>query len=200
MFKGEKGKVKVLFRERQQTVICIVAGAMVGGFVLFRYLPLQKRIKAVEQRRAEQALVIAKASAESEQLPALEERLLKLRSTVGNYGRQVPEDRNLGGFLHGIADLMNKHNLREQLIQPGKETEAAELNCIPVNVQCRGRLKRIFEFYKSLQGLDRLVRIEQVKLTNDSDFTGEVKVQTKAVIYYRAQAGQAPAGNKQGQG
>ncbi len=200
MFKGEKGKVKVLFRERQQTVICIVAGAMVGGFVLFRYLPLQKRIKAVEQRRAEQALVIAKASAESEQMPALEERLLKLRSTVGNYGRQVPENRNLGGFLHGIADLMNKHNLSEQLIQPGEETQADELNCIPVNVQCRGKLKRIFEFYKSLQELDRLVRIEQVKLTNDSDFSGEVKVQTKAIIYYRAQVGQAAAGNKQGQG
>jgi len=190
----------MLFRERQQAVICIVAGAILGGFVLFRYLPLQKRIKAVEQRRAEQALVIAKASAESEQLPALEEQLLKLQSTVGNYGRKVPENRNLGGFLHGIADLMNKYNLSEQLIQPDKEIETDELNCIPVNVQCRGKLKRIFEFYKSLQELDRLVRIEQVKLTNDSDFSGEVKVQTKAIIYYRAQAGQAPAGNKQGQG
>ncbi len=189
MFKGEKGKVKVLFRERQQTVICIVAGAMVGGFVLFRYLPLQKRIKAVEQRRAEQAIVIAKASAESEQLPALEERLLKLRSTVGNYGRQVPESRNLGGFLHGIADLMNKHNLREQLVQPGKEIEADELNCIPVSMQCRGRLKRIFEFYKSLQGLDRLIRIEHVKLDNDGDFGGEVSIQTQAVIYYSLKTG-----------
>jgi len=188
----------MLFRERQQAVICIVAGAILGGFVLFRYLPLQKRIKAVEQRRAEQALVIAKASAESEQLPALEEQLLKLQSTVGNYGRKVPENRNLGGFLHGIADLMNKYNLSEQLIQPDKEIETDELNCIPVNVQCRGKLKRIFEFYKSLQELDRLVRIEQVKLTNDSDFSGEVKVQTKAIIYYRAQVGQAAAGNKQG--
>ena len=200
MLKGEEGKLKVLFRERQQAVICVVAGAIVGGFVLFRYLPLQKRIKVVEQKRAEQSLVIAKASAESEQVPALKEQLLKLQSAVGNYERQVPGDRNLGGFLHGIADLMNKHNLREQLVQPGKEIEADELNCIPVSMQCKGRLKRIFEFYKSLQGLDRLVRIEQVKLTNDSDFSGEVKVQTKAVIYYRAQAGQAPAGNKQGQG
>ena len=51
-------------------------------------------------------------------------------------------------------------------------------------------IKQVFEFYKSLQGLDRLVRLEPVKLAHDSDFSGEVSSQTKAVIYYRTQAGQ----------
>jgi hypothetical protein len=36
-----------------------------------------------------------------------------------------------------------------------------------------------------MQSLDRLVRIEHVELVNDSDFTGEVSLQTKVVIYYR---------------
>jgi hypothetical protein len=49
-------------------------------------------------------------------------------------------------------------------------------------------LAKIFEFYKQLQSLDRLVRVEQVKLENDGDFSGEVTMQTKTVIYYRAEA------------
>ena len=178
------------FRERQQIAIFVIAGAMVSGFVLFRYLPLQKRIKAVEQARAAQTLAIAKASAESRQVPALKGQLLKLQRTVGNYEVNVPRQRTLGVFLHRIANLMNENNLREQLIRPGKEVEAEELNCIPVSMQCKGGLKQIFAFFKSLQVLDRLVRIEQIKLVNDSDFSGEVGMQTEAVIYYRAETEQ----------
>ncbi len=179
-----------MFRERQQIAIFVIAGAMVSGFVLFRYLPLQKRIRAVEQARAAQRLAITKTSAESRQVPALKGQLLKLQRTVGNYEANVPGQRALGVFLHRIANLMNEYNLREQLIQPGEEVKAERLNCIPVSMQCKGGLKQIFEFFKSLQVLDRLVRIEQIKLVNDGDFNGEVGMQTKAVIYYRAEAEQ----------
>jgi Tfp pilus assembly protein PilO len=179
----------MLFRERQQVVIFVVAAAMVGGFVLFRYLPLQKRTRAIEQKRAEYLLAITKASAQSKQLFAFKERLLELYRTVGNYERQVPVQRDLGEFLQQIANLMNEHNLREQLVEPGTELKTEQLNCIPVSMQCRGSLKQIFEFYKSLQALDRLIRIEQIKLTNDRDFNGDVSMQTKAVIYYRTEKG-----------
>lgn len=174
-----------LFRERQQIMIYVTTGAMVIGFVLLRYLPLRKRIEVVESRLAGARSVVAEASARRGQLPALKEQLLKLGKAVGNYEVNIPAQRALGEFLHRIADLMNEHNLKEQLIQPGKEIEADVLNCIPVNMQCKGGLAQIFEFYKSLQELDRLVRIEQMKLENDSDFSGDVSMRTKVFIYYR---------------
>jgi len=179
----------MLFREKRQIAICVAGAAIVSGFVLFRYLPLQKRIKVVEQAQTVQTLAIAKASAERGQLPTLREQLLKLQSDVGSYEVNVPAQRDLGAFLHKMANLMNEQNLREQLIEPGPEMDADGLNCIPVSMQCKGGLKQIFEFFRSLQGLDRSVRIEQVKLVNDSDFSGEVSMQTKAVIYYRTEAG-----------
>ena len=173
----------MLFRERQ-LIICVAAGAMVGGFVLFRYLPLQKRIKSVESRFVGTRIAIAKASAESEQLPTLKEQLLGLQRTVGNYETSVPSNRNLGVFLWQIADLMNEHNLKGQLIAPGEEVKAGVLNCIPVNMECRGRLMEVFEFCRRVQKLDRLAHIEQVKLVNGSDFGDEVSMQTRAIIYY----------------
>jgi Tfp pilus assembly protein PilO len=180
----------MLFRERQQIAICVAAAVMVGVFVLLRYLPLQKKMKVVKEAQAVQRLAIAKASAESEQLPALKEQLLKLQTAVENYEANIPEKRGLGVFLHRIANLMNEHSLQGQLIQPGKEIKAEKLNCIPVSMQCEGKLKQIFEFLGRLQNLDRLVRIEQVKLVNDRDFGGEVSMQTKTAIYYRTGASQ----------
>ena len=180
----------ILFRERRQIALCVAAAVMVCGFVLFRYLPLQRKTKFLRQACAAQMLAISKASAESQQIPTIREQLLGLQTTVGNYERQIPAQRELGEFLQRIANLMNEHNLQGQMIQPGKETKAGELNCIPVNMQCKGKLSQIFEFYRRVQGLDRLVRIEHVKLVNDGDFGGEVIMQTNAVIYYRAKVGQ----------
>jgi Tfp pilus assembly protein PilO len=180
----------MLFRERQQLTICIIAGVIVGGFVLFRYLPLRSKMKAIRQIKSSQALTIAKGAADNKQRLMLNEQLLELRHELENYEEKIPKQSDIGVFLHKIADLMNKHNLSDQMIEPHKEIKAEKLNCIPVKMQCKGKLAQIFEFYRQLQGLDRLVRIEQVKLSNDSDFNGQVGMESMAIIYYRAKVGQ----------
>jgi len=180
----------MLFREKQQLMICVAAGVIVGGFVLFRYLPLRRRLEAARQTKAAQTMTIAKGIADSKQLPLLKEQLLEMQRELENYEANIPEQSDIGVFLQRIAGLMNEHNLRGQMIEPRKEIKTEKLNCIPVNMRCKGRLTQIFEFYRQLQGMDRLIRIEQVKLFNDSDFSGEVGMEAKAVIYYRAQVGQ----------
>ncbi|MHC4259258.1 MAG: type IV pilus inner membrane component PilO [Planctomycetota bacterium] len=176
----------MLFRKRKQIVICIAAAAMVLGFVLLRYQPLRGKIKAVEQTSAVQRLAIAKASAEREQLPILEDELLKLQKVVSKYQANIPDDRDIGAFLQKIADLMNEHNLGDQRVQPRQEIEAEGLSCIPVSMQCRGKLQQVFEFFRALQLLDRSVRIEHVEFENDSDFSGEVSMKAETIIYYRS--------------
>lgn len=175
----------MLFHERKQIAMYIAAGAIVAAFMLFRYLPLHKRIKTVEREKTAQTLAINKASLERVQLQLLKEQLLKLQTIVENYEANIPEKNDFGVFLQQIADLMSKHNLRDQVIAPGKEIAVKGLNCIPVDMQCKGTLAQVFEFQKQMQRLDRLVRIEHLKLTNDSDFTGEVSLKTNVVIYYR---------------
>ncbi len=179
----------MLFRERQQILICVLAGAVVGGFLLFRYFPLREKVKAVEQVEAEQVFAIAKVSAASSQLPVLEGQLLKLQAIAANYETKIPVQRNIGTFLCKIADLMNEHNLQEQVIAPCKEVEVGELKCMPIDVQCKGKLAQFLEFYKQLQELDRLVRIERIELVSDCDFSSEVSMRAKMVIYYRPAAG-----------
>ena len=181
----------MLFRERQQILICVAAVAIVGGFALFRYLPLRKRLQAIEERRTAQKLALAKAETAKQQLPLLAEQLQKTQEEIGDYDAKIPRERNhLGVFLQQVTNLMNEHDLRENVIEPGQEIKADGLQCIPVDIRCKGRMDRIFKFYKRMQGLNRLVRIEHVKLNNDSSFSGEVNMQTKAVVYYRMEPDQ----------
>lgn len=158
--------------------------------MLFRYRPLRKKIEAVEQNIFAQKLTIAKGAADGEQLPLLKQQLLKVQSELEDYEANIPDQRALGVFLQRIAALMNEHNLREQVIEPREEVKGDKFCCIPLSMRCKGKLSQMFEFYKQLQGLDRLIRVERIKLKNDNSFSGEVGMETEAVIYYRAELGQ----------
>jgi len=179
----------MFFRERQQLTICVVAGVVVCVFMLFWYLPSHKKMKAIRQAKTAQSLAIAKGAADSRQLPLMKEQLLEMQAKLGNYEASIPEQNTFGGFLGRIADLMNENNLQEQEITPGEEVKADQFNCIPVSMHCKGKLVQIFKLYRQLQTLDRLIRIEQVKLFNDTGYNGQVSMETKAVIYYRAKVG-----------
>lgn len=180
------------FWQRQQVIILVVTAAIIAGFLLLQYRPLQRKRRAVKQAQLDRLAAIAQAAARVEQLPQLQDEVRQSRSRVGSYEAKVPRSRRLGFFLQQIADLMNEHNLREQLVRPGPEIELknrtclAGLNCIPISLQCSGRLKRIFGFFKSLEQLERKIRIERMELTNDRDFAGDVSMQAKMNIYYRA--------------
>jgi len=177
-----------LFGKRKQVLVLVVSTMLVADFVLFGYLPSHKRMKSVKQAKTKQMQIIAKASAESRQLPDLKQQLQRLQNTVADFKLNVPTQRDIGVFLQQIANLMTEYDLTEQLVAPGKELKADALNCMPVDMRCKGKLAQIFHFYQRLQESGRLVRIERIKLTNDTDLTGDVIMQTQAVIYYRTGA------------
>ena len=177
------------FKERQQIIICVVAGLVVCVFMLFWYLPLHKKMEAIRQTKAAASLAIAKGAADSRQLPLIKEQLQELQEKLAKYEANIPDKNTFGGFLGRIADLMNENNLKEQEITPGQEIKADKFNCIPITMRCKGKLDQIFRLYRQLQTLDRLVRIELVKLSNDSDLGGQVTMETRAFIYYRAKVG-----------
>jgi Tfp pilus assembly protein PilO len=173
------------FQKKQQVLICVVAVMLVADFLLFGCLPLLRTMKAIRKTESALAQAIDKGTQGSKQLPALSDQLQKLQQATLSFEVHIPAQRDLGTFLQQLADLMTEHNLKGQVVAPQNEIKADELCCIPINMQGKGRLPQIFEFYKQLQTMDRLVRVEQVKLINDSSYSGEISMETRVVIYYR---------------
>lgn len=178
------------FRERKQTVAIAAAMVMVGVFVFFWFLPLRDKARAVKQRQAQQHGIISSARKKAVQLSKINETLSELRSEVSGYDLKIPARADLGQFLGKIASLMDEHRLTEQMIEPQHPIQTEKLNCIPVTMKCKGRLEQVRAFYESLQELDRMVRIEEFKLSNDRELTGVVTMETEAVIYHKSDAEQ----------
>ncbi len=180
----------MIIQEKRQIMVSCAFIVMIGGFVMLRYLPLRERIKIVKQTKAAERSDVNTRQFQSRQVPVLEEQAEKLGESVGDYEARIPQGRELGVFLGRITGLMSEHNLAEQVVTPGGQINSKELNCIPVDIQCKGNLSEIFQFFKGLQSLERLVRIEEVKLINDVNFSGEVTLNTRAVIYFRGSVGE----------
>jgi Tfp pilus assembly protein PilO len=175
----------MLFRGKQQLIICILASVIIGGFMLFRYIPLKRELRSIERNISSQRLVIAKGNADKKQLVQFEDQLNKLQNELGDYEEKIPDSMGLGEFLRQIADLMKKNKLQDQVVEPREEIKGEKFCSIPLRLQCKGTLSQIFEFYQNLQSMGRLIRIEDIKLLNDAAYSGWVSMETNAVIYYR---------------
>jgi len=170
-------------KEKKQLVIVGVAATMVAAFVLGRYIPLHSAKRAALRRQSDQAAVIAKGQSDRSILPGLTEQLARDTAAIANYDARVPAQRQLGEFLNDASTLMNSMKLQEPLIQPGQDTPAGELNVIPLDIRCKGTLEQLFRFYAALQRMPRIIRIQEVNLTNDRNYEGMVTMYTKAAIY-----------------
>ena len=172
--------------EKKQIIILSLIAVMVIGFGLFRFYPLSRRKLALKDTRLSHLNELEKLQSQKLQIPILREKVGKLSSKVQSYDSKIPETRDLAPLWQQIAEVIDMHNLKDQIVQPGSEIRGPQLCSIPISIQCSGSLKQIFDLFDSFDRLERLVTIEQVELKNDPAFRGRVKMNAKANVYYKA--------------
>ncbi len=171
--------------EKKQLWITVAGIVLVCGFVFGRYMPLRKQYNQIQREKMAKLGELNLLSGQSHQISPLRQQIADLSEKVGDFDAKIPVERKLGEFLEALTVLMEDHQLTEQQIEPGDVVQLETLRCIPIQMACEGTLQQLFGFYQSLQKLDRLMRIEQVNLTEAGDFSGRVQMKTQAVIYYR---------------
>ena len=170
---------------RRQMWVYLIALLFLADFAFYGYLPSHRRLRSLREAHARQEHVIRTAAQQSKELPSLQTRLKSVGQIIEHYDAYIPYEASLGMFLQEIARIMTQHRLTDQVVVPGKETESDGVRCISVHVNCKGSLKDVFSFFRDFQAMDRLVRIEQVTLQNDSGLRGGVTMDADAMIFHR---------------
>ena len=185
---------------RQQVWVYVIALLFLADFVFYGYLPSRRRLQALHASRRLQATMIEAGATQSKELPGLKSRLSSVQKLVEHYDAYIPRDASLGVFLQEIARIMTEHRLMDQVVVPGQEVESSGVDCVPVHINCKGSLKDLFGFFRDFQAMERLVRIQSVSLKNDSEYTGQVGLETDAVVFYqlRTQKSGGQAGTPKG--
>lgn len=171
--------------DKQQWAIVIASGLVFAGFGVFRYMPLVRQKYAVQSRMEQQALILEQVTSHSAMLPELSLQKKELSQKLDAFTRKIPEGRNFAQLWEQIADVMDECSLTDQVVQPGSEVKSGMISCIPLTIEGRGTTEQIFKFFQSLEKMDRLIRIEEARLENGSDFNAIVQLTAKVNVYYQ---------------
>jgi Tfp pilus assembly protein PilO len=170
--------------DKQQIVIIIIAVVSLGGFGVLRYLPLAGKTRAIKAARAQFQEGDLEVKNQARQIPVLNAKMEQIKSRIGDYDRKVPSGREFASLYDDIADIMKKHNLSDQLIQPGSEKVGKNISSIPISIECSGNLKDVFGFFRSIESFDRHIRIESLEMTSEIE-RDVIDVKAGAIVYYR---------------
>lgn len=173
--------------ELDKRKIWIAASAMMGFvlLVVFGYVPIVWQKYVIQQTLERQSLTIEQVRECSMLLPAVEEKVARLRPVGEKAVKKIPENQQFASLWQEIAELMSRHSLKDQQVKPGQESQEGSVRSVDLEIQCTGQLSDVFDFIGDLEKMDRLVRIEQMDLTNDKDYSGMLTLSAKAKVFYR---------------
>lgn len=174
--------------DKKQLTILLLAGLILSGLAVYRYLPLIRKKLEMKKQISRQDQTMQQIQQYSGKLPELRQEKERLWEQLTDYSLKVPEGKQFAHLWNQIADMMNTCSLAEQLIRPGQEKKSDKLCCIPLTIECSGTLDQMFDFFQSLESLDRMVRLEEIKLVNSNDFDATVKLNATANIYYQPES------------
>ncbi len=170
---------------KKQLILSIVILTILTGFIAFRYLPLKGQLEELEAETKQVQKLYANAQKKQKTLPEIEKKLNELETRTYHFKEKIPGERSLGSFLQQIAELMDKNGLKDHSVQPRENIENKDFAYIPLVVDCKGELKDIFNFFRSVEELERLVKIEEVTLNNSASYSGELEMSAKVYIFYQ---------------
>ena len=172
---------------KQQFIIILLAVVIVVGFVFLHFIPLARRTQEIKAAKLLYAQENLKVKDQAQRLPIIISKTEQLKTKIGDLDRKIPVVREFGSLWDQIAAVMKNCGLKEQQIKPETEVKSEDICIIPINIQCSGNLQEIFSFFRSLEGFERVVRIESLSMIGSGreDAIGEIKLTANANFYYR---------------
>ncbi|MFC1763707.1 type 4a pilus biogenesis protein PilO [Planctomycetota bacterium] len=170
---------------KAQIAVYAISALLVADFILFGYLPSKRRLSTLLESRHSQEASIAQAKADASQLAALRQAVSQSQILLEEQRQYIPQERHFNQFLEDVSELMQRHKLREQLIEPGRDVLGSNSVCIPVTLRCQGAFAQLFAFYQDLQKMPRLIRFEEIMFDRHPTATTQVEMIAHMAIYYQ---------------
>jgi Tfp pilus assembly protein PilO len=172
----------VKFRSEQTLTVALVLG-VVGLFVFTVHLPQKRHLKQLAREYRQQEADLLKAKEEYAQLAELNKKVTLLRNVVHRLYKRMPAKGEFGSSLEKIVAGLNASKLVTEEISPQSPVSEEKFSELPININFKGSFENICTFLAGLENLDRLVRIENLRLEGDTSSTPVIKARMVLNVY-----------------
>jgi Tfp pilus assembly protein PilO len=169
-------------RSEQILTVALVLG-VAGLFVFTVHLPQKRHLKQLEQDYRQQEENLQKAKEEYSQLAELNKKVTLLRNVVNRLYKRMPAKGEFGSSLEKIVAGMNASKLVTEEISPQSPVSTEKFSELPIKINFKGSFENICTFLAGLENLDRLIRIENLRLEGDAGPTPVIKAKMVLNVY-----------------
>ncbi len=169
--------------QSEQTLTVALILGVVGLYVFTVHLPQKRHLKRLEQDYRQQQEKLVKAKEEYSHLGELNKKVTLLRNVVNRLYKRMPAKGEFGSSLEKIVAGLNASKLVTEEISPQSPKSEEKFSEMPININFKGNFENICTFLAGLENLDRLIRIENLRLEGDTGSTPVIKARMVLNVY-----------------
>ncbi len=164
----------------------VVLGVLVamGAAAAFVYVPQSRKLNELRGEVVAQEEAIKMDLQRATVVPEIRNQVQELRNRYVNWQRRLPKQKELGQFLREISTQISDRSLSNQVIEPGNPTREELYHTLPIIMKFDGPYPSMAQFLQGLEKMERLTRVQRIRVKNDPKKDGEVDVELRLNIYF----------------
>jgi Tfp pilus assembly protein PilO len=186
--------------DRNQLLTAGLAVALLGCFVGLVYLPNSRAAQAAARTLQERQAELAERMTQVRQLPELVDRVARMEPEYAANLARIPSEPRVAEFLRQVADTLVAENIAKREVVPQGERAAQGFMEMPVDIRFEAPFAAVYRVLARLEALERVSRVESLRLSSVPDGKGIVHVEMKIVVFHSSPSGQEAVKSAAGPG
>jgi len=166
-----------------------LAAAMLGCFIVLVYLPDSRAARTATLKLQQRQAELAEKMTRVRQLPELVDQVARLKPEYVADLDRLPSDPRVADFLRQVADTLVAEKIAKREVVPQTERADKGFSEMPVEIKFEAPFAAAFRVLARLEALDRVSRIETLKLTSVPDGKGIMHAELKIVVFHSNPSG-----------
>jgi len=166
-------------------IVLGLVGVLVGATVALVFRPQGRQLYELRTQIATRQNVLESDAQKVAVVPEMLRQVQEMKQRYRDFDRKLPKRKELGGFLREISGNLSEERLANQLIEPGNPSREELFNTLPIVMKFRGSYLSLASFLKRLDEMQRLSRVEKLKIDcNAKDDSAALDIEVLLDIYF----------------
>ncbi len=161
---------------------------IVAGYLLFAGPSEKEKLEAMKRNEAQIQTEIKEIQAKIYDLrsegsaESVQTEIRNLKQEIMQESANFPSDPGISNFLKEIATIGDSSGLQILLFQPMEASNQGVYEEIPIKIRIRGTYKQVATFFYGIANLNRVVKVQELKITGPINNSGIIMTESDLLI------------------
>jgi type IV pilus assembly protein PilO len=168
--------------------------ALVVASYFFLIAPIQERIAALVQRKAQVTTEVTQARAQVAEIERFRRELAEVEKRLVLLQDRLPSEKETPTLYRALSSAAEQAGLAVSLFQPREARPKDVVNEIPIVIAAEGSYHQLAKFFERVAALPRVVTVNDFKMAGLGKARNSMKADLSLATYmYRSSLAPAPA-------